>query len=92
MISTLQLTAMSVILAFVFNNARQALPVVTLVHAMYDTISIGVMPLVATGVPLLAFGLSAGLTALVALGVVVATGASLALRPRVAATPERLPG
>ena len=91
-ISTVQLTAMSVILAFVFNNARQALPVVTLVHAMYDTVSIGVVPLVGTGVPLLAFGLSAGLTALVALGVIVATGASLAIRPRVAATPARLPG
>ena len=84
-ISTIQLTAMSVILAFVFNNARQALPVVAFVHAMYDTISIGVVPLVETGVPLLAFALSAGLTALVALGVVAATGASLAIRPRVAA-------
>ena len=88
-ISTVQLTAMSVILAFVFNNARQAIPVVTLVHAMYDTIAIGVMPVGATGVPLLAFALSAGLTALVALGVIAATGASLAIRPRVDAAPAR---
>jgi uncharacterized protein len=79
-ISTLQLTAMSVILAFVFNNARQSLPLVALVHAMYDTVSIGVMPLVETGVPLLAFSLGAGLTALFAIGVVGATGPSLALR------------
>ena len=88
-ISTVQLTAMSVILAFVFNNARQAIPVVTLVHAMYDTIAIGVMPVGATGVPLLAFALSAGLTALVALGLIAATGASLAIGPRVDAAPAR---
>jgi membrane protease YdiL (CAAX protease family) len=91
-ISTVQLTAMSVILAFVFTNARQALPVVTFVHAMYDTVSIGVVPVVGTGLPLLAFALSAGLTALVAFGVIAATGASLAIPPRVDAEPARQPG
>ena len=91
-ISTLQLTAMSVILAFVFNNARQSLPLVALVHAMYDTVSIGVVPLVDTGVPLLAFSLSAALTALVAAGVVAATGPSLAIRPAAGPVAARTAG
>ena len=52
-----------------FNDATGR-PVVTLVHATYDTVAVGVVPVVGTGVPLIAFGLSAGLTALVALGVI----------------------
>ena len=78
---------MSVILSFVFDNARQALPVVVLVHAMYDTISIGVAPLAETGVPLVAFSLSAALTGLVALAIVAANGPSLRATDRPAMAP-----
>jgi hypothetical protein len=83
-ISTVQLTAMSVILAFVFNNTRQALPVLVLGHALYNTVSIGVAPLAETGMPLVAFGLSAGLTAMVAASLVAAAGPSLLIKRRAA--------
>jgi membrane protease YdiL (CAAX protease family) len=83
-ISTVQLTAMSAILAFVFNNTRQALPVLVLGHALYNTVSIGVAPLAETGMPLVAFGLSAGLTAMVAASLVAAAGPSLLIKRRAA--------
>ena len=76
-IGTVQLVAMSVILAVVFNHARRAVLAVTLVHALYDTVAVGVAPLADTGVPLVAFGLSAALTCVVAIAVVVVSGASL---------------
>jgi uncharacterized protein len=76
-IATVQLVAMSVILGLVFNNARQSVLAVTLVHAAYDTVAIGVAPLVDTGVPLVAFGLAAVLTCLVAAILVRMTGTSL---------------
>jgi membrane protease YdiL (CAAX protease family) len=82
-VSTFHLTAMSVILGFVFNSARQSLPVVVLVHAMYDTVSIGVVPLIDTGVPLLAFALSAVVAWVVVVALVVAKGSSFGLgRPQ----------
>ena len=46
-------------------------------HAMYDTVAIGVAPLVETGVPLLAFSVTAVVTWLIAVGLVVATGGNL---------------
>jgi membrane protease YdiL (CAAX protease family) len=76
-VSTIQLTGMSVIMTFVFNGSRESVPVVALMHAMYDTVAIGVAPLVETGLPLLAFSLTAVVTWLIAVGLVVVTGGSL---------------
>lgn len=71
------LVAMSVIMTFVFNLARQAVPLMALLHASYDTISIGVMPLVETRVPLAAFALTALVAWLVVIGLIVVKGAEL---------------
>lgn len=76
-VSTVQLIAVSVIMTFVFNGSRESVPVVALMHAMYDTVAIGVAPLVETGVPLLAFSATAVVTWLIAVGLVVATGGNL---------------
>jgi membrane protease YdiL (CAAX protease family) len=81
LISTAHLTAMSVIMAFIFNRAREALPVLVLAHASYDTVSIGVVPLVGTGLPLLAFGLSAVVAWVVAAALVVRWGRDLGRTP-----------
>jgi CAAX protease family protein len=81
LIGTAQLTAMSVIMAFIFNRARESLPVVVLAHASYDTVSIGVIPLVGTGVPLLAFGLSAVVAWVVVAGLVLRWGRDLGRSP-----------
>ena len=78
-VATVQLVGMSVILGIVFNNARQSVLAVTLVHAAYDTVSIGVAPLAETGVPLFAFASSAALTCLAAFTLVLITGRSLRL-------------
>ena len=40
-VSTLLLVAVSVIMSFVFNGSGESVPVVSLVHAMYDTVSSG---------------------------------------------------
>jgi membrane protease YdiL (CAAX protease family) len=92
LVGTAQLTAMSVILTFVFNNARQALPLVVLAHAMYDTISVGVAPHADTGVPLLAFALSSGVAWAVALGIIAVTGPSLRAARRSARVASPVPG
>ena len=65
-VSTLQLTAVSVIMTFVFNGSRESVPVVALMHAMYDTVAIGMAPLVETGMPLMAFSLTAIVTWVIA--------------------------
>jgi uncharacterized protein len=77
LVSTAHLTALSVILAFVFNRARESVPLVVLAHASYDTISIGVIPLVGTGVPLLAFALSAVVAWVVVAALVLRWGVDL---------------
>ena len=58
-VSTVLFTAMSVIITYVFNDAGKAVPVAVLMHAAYNTVSVGVMPLAETGVPLAALSLSA---------------------------------
>jgi membrane protease YdiL (CAAX protease family) len=79
-VSTLQLTAMSVIMSFVFNGSGGSVPIVTLMHSMYDTASIGAAPLIETGMPLTAFTMSAVVAWIVAIGLVVATGPDLGRR------------
>ncbi len=76
-VSTIQLIAVSVIMTFVFNGSRESVPVVALMHAMYDTVAIGMAPLVETGVPLMAFSATAIVTWLIAIGLIVATGGNL---------------
>ena len=71
-ISTALFGALSVIMAYVLEDAQQAVPIAVLMHAAYNTVSVGVMPLSETGVPLVAFGLSA----VVAWGVALAMAAS----------------
>ena len=58
-VSTMLFTAISVIITYVFSDAGQAVPVAVVMHAAYNTISVGVVPLAETGVPLTAFALSA---------------------------------
>ena len=76
-VSTIQLTAVSVIVTFVFNGSRESVPVVALMHATYDTVAIGVAPLVETGMPLMAFSVTAIAMWVVAIGLVVVTGGNL---------------
>jgi membrane protease YdiL (CAAX protease family) len=77
-VSTLYLMAVSVMMTAVFNQTRGSVVVMALMHAMFDTVSIGVTPLIETTVPLLAFALGVGVAWLLALGVVMLTGANLA--------------
>ncbi|MEZ4869453.1 MAG: type II CAAX endopeptidase family protein [Caldilineaceae bacterium] len=52
--------AMSLLMTWLFNQTQGSVPLMALTHAMYDTVSIAVAPLIETGAPLLAFALSAG--------------------------------
>ena len=60
---------------------------VVLAHAMYDTTSVGVAPFASTGVPLVAFALSAAVTWVVAIGLLVALGQAKTVARRRSATP-----
>ena len=84
-IGSAMLVALSVIMSFVFNNSRQSVPVVVLLHAMYDTVSIGVVPLGETGVPIMAFALTAVVAWVVAIAT-VAYGRQRATTGEMAAT------
>ena len=75
---------MSVIMTWVFNHTRESVLLMALLHAAYDVVSIGVVPLIGTRVPLLAFSLSAGVLCLVAITLVITQGSNLgAPRPPV---------
>ena len=76
-VSTVLLVAISVIMTFVFNGSGESVPVVAVIHAMYDTASIGVAPLIETTMPLVAFALTAIVAWLVVLGLVAVKGTSL---------------
>ena len=71
-LSTLLFTALSVIITYVFNGSRQAVPIAVLMHASFNTVSVGVVPLAETGVPLVAFGLSAAAAWALALAIAAA--------------------
>ena len=91
-VSTFQLMALSIILAILFNEGRQALILVVLAHAMYDTASVGVAPFASTGVPLVAFALSAAVTWVVAIGMLVVLGRTQTLARPSEATPRPVGG
>ena len=76
-VGSLMLIAMSIVLTWVFNHSRQSVIVAAAAHAMYDVVSIGVVPLGETTTPLLAFALGAGLMCVIALLVVVVEGKDL---------------
>ena len=83
-IGSVNLVAMSVIMTWVFNHTRESVLLMALLHAAYDVVSIGVVPLIGTRVPLLAFSLSAGVLCLVAITLVITQGSNLgAPRPPV---------
>jgi len=82
-IGTVMFLAFSIIMTALFDCGRQAVPLVALSHAAYDTFAIGVSPLNATGVPLLAFVLVATVACVVAGVIVAITGPSLRPRRRV---------
>ena len=71
-VSTVLFTGLSVVIAYVFDGSGQALPVAVLMHAAYNTVSVGVMPLAETKAPLRAFALSALVAWGAAVGLVVA--------------------
>jgi len=79
-VGSVMLIAMSVVMTWVFNHTQQSVIVATTLHAMYDVVSIGVVPLGETTMPLLAFALSAGLICLVALVLVFVQGVHLGRR------------
>jgi membrane protease YdiL (CAAX protease family) len=92
-IGTVMLVAFSVILTALFNEGGQSVALVALAHAMYDTVAIGVSPLAETGVPLLAFALTAAVASVFAGGLVALTGASLRFsrQPALAADVAAIP-
>jgi membrane protease YdiL (CAAX protease family) len=79
-VGSLMLLAMSIVMTWVFNHSRQSVIVATAAHAMYDVVSIGVVPLGETTTPLLAFALGAGLMCVIALLLVVVQGMDLGRR------------
>jgi membrane protease YdiL (CAAX protease family) len=76
-VGSVMLVAMSVVMTWIFNHTKQSVVVATAVHAMYDVVSIGVVPLGETDVPLLAFAFAAGLMSFIALALVLRQGVDL---------------
>ncbi len=76
-VGTAHLVAISVIMSYVFNGSGESVPAVTVLHAMYDTVAIGVAPLIETTVPLLAFASTAVIAWIVAIALVIRTRAEL---------------
>ena len=85
-VGSLTLVAMSVVMTWLFNHTESVVLMVAC-HAMYDVVAIGVVPLAGTTVPLLAFGLSAAVLALLAGLLVVLTGPQLGRQPTGAPAP-----
>jgi membrane protease YdiL (CAAX protease family) len=80
MAGTLSLTAMSVVMTWLFHRTGGSVVVMVVLHATYDLVSVGVVPLSETGVPLLAFALSGTVLALLAVLLVLRHGRQLAGR------------
>ena len=52
-VGSLNLIAMSVVMTWVFNHTSGSVPLMALLHAAYDVVSIGILPLAGTTVPFL---------------------------------------
>jgi membrane protease YdiL (CAAX protease family) len=76
LVATVSLVAMSVVMTWLFNHTGSIILMV-LVHAMYDVITLGVVPLAQTTTPLLAFSLTAATLGLVAATLRLAVGSRL---------------
>jgi membrane protease YdiL (CAAX protease family) len=81
LVSTIYFLAMSVVMTWVFNHTRGSVPIMVLTHAMYDVVSIGVVPIVETNAPLLTLALGAGVACLMAFALVIVEGVDLGKRP-----------
>jgi len=80
-VSTAHLVAISVIMTWIFNGSGQSVLAVAVAHAAYDTVAIGVAPLIETTVPLLAFSITAIVAWLVVVVLVARTGTELGRMP-----------
>jgi membrane protease YdiL (CAAX protease family) len=67
----------AVIMTWLFNHTAGSVPLATICHAAMDTMFIAVSPLAETNLFLTAWALVAGLTALVAVGLVLTTSVNL---------------
>ena len=78
-VGSVTLIAMSVVMTWLFNHTGSVVLMV-LVHAMYDVVAIGVVPLAATTVPLLAFALGGAVLCIMALTLALVAGPDLGRR------------
>ena len=85
-ILTALLLATSILMTWVFNRTAGSVPVVAVVHASMDTMTL-VTPLGETGTPVVAYALVAAAMALVAGALVARTGRGLGYQPGAAAGP-----
>ena len=79
-ILTVLLLATSVLMTWVFNRTGGSVPLVALIHASMDTMTL-VSPLAQTGVPVIAYALVALSMAVVAGLLVLRVGPDLGYRP-----------
>jgi membrane protease YdiL (CAAX protease family) len=77
LVSTIYFLAMSVVMTWVFNHTGGSVPIMALTHAMYDVVSIGVVPIGETNAPLLTLALGAGVACLMAFALVIVEGVDL---------------
>jgi membrane protease YdiL (CAAX protease family) len=75
-VGSVSLIAMSIVMTWVFNRTGSVMLTV-LLHATYDVVAIGVIPLAGTGLPLLAFALTTAVVSLAAVLLIVVTGPEL---------------
>jgi CAAX protease family protein len=80
-VGSASLIAMSVVMTWLFNRTGSSVVLMVVLHATYDVISIGVVPLAETRLPLLAFTLGGTVLWLVAV-VIVLNGPQLGRSPR----------
>jgi membrane protease YdiL (CAAX protease family) len=76
-IGSVSLVAMSVVMTWLFNRTGGSVVLMVLLHATYDVVAIGVVPLAETTVPLLAFALSTAALCLIAVTLLLIEGPQL---------------